>query len=48
MNQEIQRRIHKGSAIIPIMIRTHYIPRIDTYFFKIHSDIVLPSTSWPS
>ena len=23
-------------------------PRIDTYFFKIHSNIVLPSSPWPS
>ena len=36
--------IHKGSPIIPIQRRINLIPRIDTYFFKVHSNIVLPST----
>jgi hypothetical protein len=25
-----------------------YFPRIDTYFFEVHSNIVLPSTPRPS
>ena len=29
---------------IPILSRMNPIARIDTYFFKIHSNIVLPST----
>ena len=33
---------------IPILSRINQIPCIDTYFFKIHSDIVLPSTLRPS
>ena len=30
---------------MPILSRINQIPHIDTYFFKIHSNIVLPSTS---
>ena len=33
--------MHKGSPIIPILSRVNPIPRIDTYFFKINSNIVL-------
>ena len=46
----IQRlcRIQKGSPIIPIPSRINPFPRIDTHFFKIHSNIVFPSTSRPS
>ena len=39
---------HKGSPVIPNLCRISRITCIDTYFFKIHSNIVLPSTSWPS
>jgi hypothetical protein len=35
--------IHKGSPIIHILNQINPIPRIDTYFFKVHSNIVLPS-----
>ena len=31
-----------------ILSGTNPIPRIDTYFFKLHSNIVLPSTPMPS
>ena len=34
--------------MIPILSRTNPIPRIDTYFFKIDSNIVLTSTPGPS
>ena len=34
-------RIHKGSPIIPILRRNNPISRIDTYFFNIHSNVVL-------
>ena len=44
MKPEVQCRNHKGSPVIPILNRTNPIPRIDTYFFEIHSNIVLPST----
>jgi hypothetical protein len=37
----------QGSPIIPIMSRINQIPPIDTYFFKVHSYIVLPSTPKP-
>jgi hypothetical protein len=43
-NPEVQCRIQKGPPIIPILSRINSIPRIDTYFFKIHSNIVLSST----
>ena len=33
---------NKGSPIIPILNRINPMPRIDTYFFKIHSTIFLP------
>jgi hypothetical protein len=33
--------IHKGPPVIPI---PSWIPHIYTYFFKIHSNIILPST----
>ena len=37
--------MHKSSLLIPILNPLNPIPRIDTYFFKIHSNIVLPPTS---
>ena len=42
-----QCRIHKESPIITILNRINPIPRIDTYLFKVHSNIVLPSTPRP-
>ena len=33
--------IHKGSPIIPILSRINPIPRIDTYFCKVHCNIAL-------
>ena len=38
----------QGSPIIPILSRINQIRRIDTYFFKVHSNSVLPSTPRPS
>ena len=46
-NQEVQCRIHKGSPIIPILSRVNAIPLTDTYVFKVHSNITLPSTPKP-
>ena len=46
-NPETQCRIHKGSAIIPILTQINPIPRIGTYPFKVHSNNVLPSTPKP-
>ena len=46
-NPEDQCRIHKGSPIIPILSRINPNTRIDTYLFKVHSNIVLPSTPRP-
>ena len=43
-NLEVQYRIHKGSPIIPILSQINPISLIDTYLFKVHSNIVLPST----
>ena len=40
----IQCRIHEGSPIFPILSRFNPISHIDTYFFKAHSNIVLPPT----
>ena len=42
-----QYRIHKGSPVIPILSRINLIPRIDTCLFKVHSNIVFPSTPRP-
>ena len=39
---------HKGSPINPILSRINPIPRIETYFFKILSNIVLPTKPRPS
>ena len=44
MRPEVQRRIHNSSPIIPILSRINPIPCIDTYLFKVHSNIVLLST----
>jgi hypothetical protein len=33
----------QGLPIIPILSRINPVPPINTYFFKIHSNIVLPS-----
>ena len=40
---EVQCRNLKGPPIIPILSRINPIPRIDIYFFKVLSNIVLPS-----
>ena len=37
----VQFRIHKDSTIIPILNRINPNPHIDTYFSKMHSNIVL-------
>ena len=47
-NPEVQCRIPKGSPIIPILGRINPIPCIDTYLFKVNSNIVLPSTIIPT
>ena len=41
---EIQFHIHKSSPILPTLILINPIPRIETYFFNIHSNIAHPST----
>ena len=49
-NPEVQCRIHKGSPIIHILSRINPIPRIDTYLFKVHSNILdlgLPKGIFP-
>ena len=46
-NPEVQYRIIKGSSIIPILWKINHIPRIDTYLFNVHSNIVFPSTPRP-
>ena len=38
---------HKGSPEIPILSQINPITRIDTYLFKVHSNIVLPSPRPP-
>ena len=51
METEGSMRIHKGSPVIPILNRINPIPRTDTNFFKIHSNIVqrlgLPKVLFP-
>ena len=37
-------RIHKDSPVIPTLNQIIPIPRSDTYFLKINSNIALPST----
>ena len=50
--KKYQNNIYKifqlSSPIIPILSRINPIPHIDSYFFKVHSNIVLPSTPRPS
>ena len=41
--ESVQCHIHKGTPVIPILSEINPIPCIDTYLFKIHSNIVLPS-----
>ena len=36
------------AQVLVIQNRINPIPYIDTYFFKIHSNIILPSTLRPS
>ena len=40
--------IHKGPLGIPILSRINAISHIYTYFIKIYSNTVLPSSSRPS
>jgi hypothetical protein len=37
----------QGLSNDPILSRINLVPRIDTYLFKVHSNIVLPSTPRP-
>ena len=46
MEPGVQFHIHKEPPRIPILCRISPIPRIDNYFFKINSDIVLPHISF--
>jgi hypothetical protein len=46
-NPEIQCRIYKCSPIISILSRINPFPRIDTHFFKIHSNTVLTGLGLP-
>ena len=46
-NPEVQFRIHKGFPIIPVLSWLNPIPHIDTYFFRIHSNIVIPKDLFP-
>ena len=50
--QEIRRRViqdqfYSSRGKMPILSRIKPIPRIDTYFLKIHSNIFLPPTTEP-
>ena len=45
---EVQCRIHRGCPIISILSRNNPYPRVDTYFYKISSNIVLPTTPMSS
>ena len=40
--------LSQGLSNNPYSEPNHPVPRIDTYFFKFHSNIVLPSTPRPS
>ena len=42
------RGFKSAFTIIPILSQINPIPRIDTYIFKIYSNIVFPSTPRPS
>ena len=44
---DIQFTINKGSPIISILNRINPIPCINTYFFKIHSNINFPCLGLP-
>ena len=43
-NPKVQYRNNKDSLIIPILSEISSIPRIDKYFFKIYSNVTLPSS----
>ena len=43
-NSMVQCRIHNGSPIVPILSRIKPSPHYNIYFFKTHSNIVLPFT----
>ena len=50
MKPEVQYRIHKDSPIIPNLSRINPIRRMNTYLFKMHSNIVflgLPNGLFP-
>ena len=40
-NPEVQCHIHEGSTVIPILSLMNPISRINTYFFKAHSNLRL-------
>jgi hypothetical protein len=48
MKPEVSIPHSLGPLIIPILSRINAMPRIDTYFFKIHTHFVYPSTPRPS
>jgi hypothetical protein len=44
-NNNIHYRIHKNNSVVPILSHTNQIHILDPYFFDIHFNIILPSTS---
>jgi hypothetical protein len=47
-NPEVHHRVHISPPPVPILSQIDPIPTIPSYLFKIHFNIVHPSTSWSS
>jgi len=44
MNPKVYYRVHTQLSLVPILSQMHTVHILPTYFSKIHSNIILPST----
>jgi len=48
MKHKVRYPVHSNPPLVPILNQTHPVHTFQTYFFKIYSKIILPSTPMSS